>query len=45
MTKVFLKLMKLSEKVKVVCNEVKNSFIAAEDLIRLHVREQIGQLK
>ena len=39
------KVIKLREKIKVVCDEVKNSFVAAEDLIRLHVREQIGQLK
>ena len=32
-------------KIKLVCDEAKNSFIAAEDLIRLHVKEQIGQLK
>ena len=39
------KVIKLSEKIKVVGDEVKNSFTTAEDLIRLHVREQIGQSK
>ena len=39
------KVIKLNEKIKVVCDEAKHLFIAAEDLIKLHVQKQTVQLK